>query len=126
MISVAYDSTTLTDAVISGVEGLRIAGRQLNQELTGVRASAKAFAPRGNREAAPISFSVTRIFSTVAAAEQFAHDHFGDLSSSGDLVFTLADASTRTYAAAVLDACDVQLQGLSVRVDYLFRAPLAT
>ena len=126
MISVAFDSVALTDSLIQGVEGLRIAGRQLNQELTGVRATAQAFAPRGNREAAPIVFSVTRFFSTVAAAEQFAHDHFGELSTSGDLVFTLADASTRTYAAAVLDACDTQLQGLSVRVDYQFRAPLAT
>lgn len=126
MISVSYGSEQLTDSAIAGVEGLRVSGRQLNQEQPGVRAAQKAFAARGNREAAPIVFSVTRAFSSVALAEQFTHDHFGDLPTSGDLVFTLADASTRTYADAVLDSVELALLGLCVRCDYSFRAPLPT
>lgn len=126
MIAVSYNAVSLTDSAIAGVADLRGTGRQLNQERPGVRSTEKLFTQRGNRELAPISFAVTRQFSTVAAAEAFFHDHFGDLAATGDLVFTLSDASTRTYADAVLESCEPVLLGLAVRVAYQFRAGLPT
>lgn len=116
-----YGEVNLAAGGVEGVSGLRINGRQVNQEAQLLRTQAPVLFARGNRSLV-IEFSVSRIFDTLADAETFIHSHFAALPQQEDLVFTLSGGGTKTYADAVLDACTPAQLGLSVIVTYSFRA----
>lgn len=116
-----YGAVVLAAGGLEGISNFRLDGRQLNQETALVRAAAAGLFARGNRTV-QISFTVARAFSAAAAAEVFLHDHFSTLQPQADLVFTLADASTRTFAASVLESVSPVYQGLTVITSYAFRA----
>jgi len=106
----------------AGPSGLRINGRQLNQEVELARAAALAVIARGNRRNA-VSFSVLRVFPTFGLAGLFRSTHLNDLPVSGDLVFTDssgADQTTSTLAGAALVSADTEQLGVSVIVTYNF------
>jgi len=106
----------------AGPSGLRINGRQLNQEVELPRAAALAVIARGNRRNA-VSFSVVRVFPTLGLAGVFRSTQLNQLPLSGALVFTDscgADQTTSTLMCAALVSADAEQLGVSVVVTYNF------
>lgn len=123
MAQIVYGGLTLVGtAPVDVAHSKRFGVRQSLQLAERLRATYVEIYPRGNRRVS-IAFAVELIFSSILEAEEFCHDHEGDLPQSGDLVLTLSDGSTtRTYADAVLESADPVQRGQSVTVAYTFLA----
>lgn len=122
-----FGSIYIADAaLLEGVYGLTFNGQQINDEFQLVRALAASFVPRGNRST-NLSFSVARTFDTQRAAERFLLEHFTLLAQQASLYLTIGavgDTEVVELPAAVVDAVPTSYRGVSVTVQYNFRAGL--
>src|SRR5439155_8276986 len=103
---------------------------QIIQEAQFIQAAVASFYGRGNRSVS-LAFSVTRTFDTVNACELFVHGHYGAVEDEGTLLCRCGargeDATDVLYQAAVLVGPRIaKYRGVSVQIDYQFRAPQVT
>ncbi len=100
-----------------GITGLSINGQHVAGVFGGVGASAVKVAGRGNSSMS-IAFTAVREFASDAALEQFALSHFGTLTKSGALVFTVSGTSYTASTAAVESVSIGEPVGLLLPITY--------
>lgn len=123
-MAIIYSNTTLCSHSLAvgriGPSAFAVNGRQVNDVVAYLRAAAVTVFPRGGR-AHEVSFRVHGVFSTIAAAQQYAALHFGQLPPQGDLIET-DDADNPLWSLP--DACIAGLRtgrdGLGVYLEYAF------
>lgn len=107
-----------------GPAGLAVNGQQILDDADFFRAAAPTFFVRGT-EGVTLQFSVTRLFSSVRAAEAFILLHFNSTPLEGLLTCTCGDAGdTQTVYLRDAKVQTVQLpgyRGTSVGVQYTIR-----
>lgn len=132
-MKIKWDSLWLSDefAADGYQSGLSLNGRQIVQEAQFLRAAQSQFFARGNRSVS-LSFSVTRVFSSVSAAEQFFLGHYATI-VDGPATLTCrcknTDGTTTDVLIqnAVLESLsEPRYIGVSVNISYTFRAPAIT
>ena len=106
--------------------GLSLNGQQIVQEAQFIQAASAALYGRGNRTVS-LAFSVTRSFGSVSEAEQFIHAHYSSLEDEGSLICRCGaqgeEPTDILYQNAVLIGPKARYRGVSVQIDYQFRAP---
>ncbi len=123
-MSIIYSNTTLCSHSLAvgriGPSAFTVNGRQVNDVVAFVRAAAVTVFPRGARSH-EVTFRVHGLFSTIAAAQQYAALHFGQLPQQGDLI-EADDAGNPLWSLP--DACIAGLRGgrdgLGVYLEYAF------
>ena len=100
-----------------GITRLSINGQHVAGVFGGVGASAVKVAGRGNSSMS-IAFTAVREFASDAALEQFALSHFGTLTKSGALVFTVSGTSYTASTAAVESVSIGEPVGLLLPITY--------
>src|SRR2546421_807524 len=132
-MKIKWDSIWLSDefAADGYQSGPTLNGRQIVQEAQFLRAAQSQFFARGNRSVL-LSFSVTRVFSSISAAEQFFLGHYATL-VNGPATLTCrcgggSEAVTDVLIQnAVLESLsEPRYIGESVNITYTFRAPAIT
>ena len=108
-----------------GITALSVNGQALAFVGSGFGSSAVKVAGRGNASM-QIAFTAVREFASVAALEQFVLSHFGALTKSGALVFTVGGQSYTASSAAVQAVSFGEPAGLLLPVSYsIVCTPLA-
>ena len=128
-MKIKWNDTWLADDS-SPAYGLTYNGQQIIQEAQFIQAATAALYGRGNRTVT-LAFSVTCTFDTVREAEEFALTQYGTLEDEGTLLCRCGAngeaTSDVTFAGAVFVGPKVpRYRGVSVQVDYQFRAPQVT
>jgi hypothetical protein len=125
-IALIHESTTywlagetgVDERVHSSAADLVISGAIALQEQSRVRAVARAWRDRGN-QSAEVSFSTTRKFATMAAAEEFALTYDITFPRTGYVEFYGASGSVvGTLGNAVVNPPRRVVTGVSVRLEY--------
>lgn len=108
-----------------GITGLSVNGQALAFVGPGFGASAVKVSGRGNASMS-IAFTAIREFASDTALEQFILSHFGALTKSGALVFTVGGQSYTASSAAVQAVSFGEPAGLLLPVSYsIVCTPLA-
>jgi len=127
-MKIKWDDLWLSDELAADgfQSGLVVNGRQVIQEAQFIRAATAGLFARGNR-AVTLSFTVTRVFGSFSAAEEFALTHYGAL-SDGPATLTCRCGSTDIlFEEAVLESVSTPTyKGSCVLITYSFRAPGTT
>ncbi|MFO7534714.1 MAG: hypothetical protein R6X19_03365 [Kiritimatiellia bacterium] len=119
---ISLGGTTLCDGPTRAVDksggpaDLAVNGRILTQPVFPIRATASTVLWRANL-ATTVTFRVTRLFSTVAAAEMWAVAHPGSVVRAGTLTIT-EGATSKTMVNANLEDVQCRHVGASVIVTY--------
>ena len=125
-IALIHDSTTywlagetgVDERVHSSAADLVISGAIALQDQSRVRAVARAWRDRGNKSV-EVSYSTTRKFATLAAAEEFALTYDTNFPRTGYVEFYGASGSLITALTnAVVNPPRRVVTGVSVRLDY--------
>ena len=120
-----WDGVTLSDELTTdfGQFGFTLNGHQIVQEAQFLRSAYSTFFARGNRSVT-LSFSVTRLFTTVENAELFMLGHYASLSDGpASLILTCGETDVFIANAVLESVSEPSYIGCSVTVQYHFRAP---
>jgi len=125
-MKIKWNDTWLADDD-SPAYGLTYNGQQIVQEAQFIQSAVAALYGRGNRTVT-LAVSVTRTFDTVREAEAFIHGHYGGLEDEGTLLCRCGalgeDTTDILYQNAVLVGPRFpRYKGVSLQIDYQFRAP---
>ncbi len=128
-MKIKWNDTWLADDS-SPAYGLTYNGQQIIQEAQFIQSATAALWGRGNRTVT-LAFSVTRTFDTVREAEEFVVSNYGTLEDEGTLLCRCGangeETSDVVFAAAVFVGPRMpKYRGVSVQMDYQFRAPQVT
>ena len=130
-MQIKIETTVLADADLAvgrvGPSGLTLNGTQIVDEAEFFRAASPTYFVRGGAGVA-LTFSVTRFFSSVRAAEAFALLHFGEIPREGLVTVTAGeegDTQVLYLRGAALDGFIVPgTRGTCVVVQYTLRGGL--